>query len=171
MYRGRKNHRRYLGLDQIEYTGKAKKKDFLATLEHFEIMKTLTLGKYLSIRNYIEHENISPPSKEECLFFLNIFGAIFGIQGVFLITFLMKCPLTQKILKKAGSFLLMRLNARIMYPNHIYTSRLVFMTKALMLQADNSTRRELINELIKTSYIPIAQDETDVVLAKSLAFT
>lgn len=60
---------KYLGLDQIEYTGKAKKKDFLATLEHFEIMKTLTLGKYLSIRNYIEHENISPPSKEECLYF------------------------------------------------------------------------------------------------------
>lgn len=51
------------------------------------------------------------------------------------------------------------------------TGCILFMTKALMLQADNSTRRELINELIKTSYIPISQDETDVVLAKSLAFT
>lgn len=56
-----------LGLDKIRYSGKKKEKDFLADLEYFEITKTLTLNKYLKIRNLIEHENETPPPLEDCL--------------------------------------------------------------------------------------------------------
>ncbi|CAC9935580.1 hypothetical protein PEPNEM18_01577 [Aedoeadaptatus nemausensis] len=59
--------RKNLGIDNIKYESKQKKKDFLGDLEYFEIIKTLTLNKYLNIRNLIEHENHSPPSVEDCL--------------------------------------------------------------------------------------------------------
>lgn len=59
--------RKNLGIDKIKYTSKKKNKDFLADLEYFEISKTLTLNKYLNIRNLIEHENYLPPSVEDCL--------------------------------------------------------------------------------------------------------
>lgn len=59
--------RKYLALDKIMYKSKKKNKDFLADLEYFEIIKTLTLSKYLNIRNLIEHENYAPPSIEDCL--------------------------------------------------------------------------------------------------------
>lgn len=59
--------RKNLGIDKIKYNSK-KRKDFLSDLEYFEITKTLTINKYLKIRNLIEHENYSPPSKEECLY-------------------------------------------------------------------------------------------------------
>lgn len=56
-----------LAIDKIEYDTKQGKKDFLGDLEYFEIIKTLTLSKYLKIRNLIEHENHLPPSIEDCL--------------------------------------------------------------------------------------------------------
>lgn len=56
-----------VGLDKIRYSGKKKRKDFLADLEYFEITKTLTINKYLKIRNLIEHENETPPLLEDCL--------------------------------------------------------------------------------------------------------
>ena len=59
--------RKNLGIDNIKYSSKQKKKDFLGDLEYFEIIKTLTLNRYLNIRNLIEHENHTPPSVEECL--------------------------------------------------------------------------------------------------------
>lgn len=59
--------RKNLGLDKIRYSGKKKERDFLADLEYFEITKTLTLNKYLKIRNLIEHENETPPPLEDCL--------------------------------------------------------------------------------------------------------
>ena len=59
--------RKNLGIDKIKYKSKRKEKDFLGDLEYFEIIKTLTLNKYLNIRNLIEHENHSPPSVEDCL--------------------------------------------------------------------------------------------------------
>lgn len=59
--------RKNLGIDNIKYSSKKKTKDFLGDLEYFEIIKTLTLNKYLNIRNLIEHENHSPPSVEDCL--------------------------------------------------------------------------------------------------------
>lgn len=59
--------RKNLGIDKIQYSSKKKAKDFLADLEYFEVIKTLTLNKYLNIRNLIEHENYSPPSVEDCL--------------------------------------------------------------------------------------------------------
>lgn len=59
--------RKNLGIDKIKYKSKRKERDFLGDLEYFEIIKTLTLNKYLNIRNLIEHENHSPPSVEDCL--------------------------------------------------------------------------------------------------------
>lgn len=59
--------RKNLGIDNIKYSSKQKTKDFLGDLEYFEIIKTLTLSKYLKLRNLIEHENHSPPSVEDCL--------------------------------------------------------------------------------------------------------
>ena len=59
--------RKNLGIDKIQYSSKKKTKDFLADLEYFEVIKTLTLNKYLNLRNLIEHENHSPPSVEDCL--------------------------------------------------------------------------------------------------------
>lgn len=59
--------RKNLGIDNIKYSSKQKNKDFLGDLEYFEIIKTLTLSKYLKLRNLIEHENHSPPSVEDCL--------------------------------------------------------------------------------------------------------
>ena len=59
--------RKNLGIDNIKYSSKQKKKDFLGDLEYFEIIKTLTLNRYLNIRNLIEHENHTPPSVEDCL--------------------------------------------------------------------------------------------------------
>lgn len=56
-----------LAIDKIRYSSKKKNKDFLGDLEHFEIIKTLTLNKYLNLRNLIEHENQSPPSVKDCL--------------------------------------------------------------------------------------------------------
>ena len=59
--------RKNLGIDKIKYSSKKKSKDFLSDLEYFEIIKTLTLNKYLNLRNLIEHENAPPPSLEDCL--------------------------------------------------------------------------------------------------------
>lgn len=59
--------RKNLGIDNIKYNSKQKTKDLLGDLEYFEIIKTLTLNKYLNIRNLIEHEDHSPPSVEDCL--------------------------------------------------------------------------------------------------------
>lgn len=59
--------RKNLGIDNIKYSSKKNTKDFLGDLEYFEIIKTLTLNKYLNLRNLIEHENHSPPSVEDCL--------------------------------------------------------------------------------------------------------
>lgn len=59
--------RKNLGIDNIKYSSKKKTKDFLGDLEYFEIIKTLTLNKYLNLRNLIEHENHFPPSVEDCL--------------------------------------------------------------------------------------------------------
>lgn len=59
--------RKNLGIDKIQHSSKKRAKDFLADLEYFEVIKTLTLNKYLNIRNLIEHENHSPPSTEDCL--------------------------------------------------------------------------------------------------------
>ena len=59
--------KKHLAIDKIGYDTKKSKKDFLGDLEYFEIIKTLTLSKYLKIRNLIEHENHKPLSIEDCL--------------------------------------------------------------------------------------------------------
>lgn len=56
-----------IAIDKIKYSLKEKHNDFLGDLEYFQITKTLTLNKYLKLRNLIEHDNESPPSKEDCL--------------------------------------------------------------------------------------------------------
>ncbi|HHU53050.1 MAG TPA: hypothetical protein GXZ43_03080 [Clostridiaceae bacterium] len=56
-----------LGINEIHYTGKKSNKKFLDVLEHFEIIKTITIEKYLTLRNLIEHDNKEPPSREDCL--------------------------------------------------------------------------------------------------------
>lgn len=58
--------RKHMGIDQINYSGKSKR-DFLGDIEFFGITKTLTLNRYLNIRNLIEHKNQNPPPKEDCL--------------------------------------------------------------------------------------------------------
>ncbi|MBU5668417.1 hypothetical protein KQI68_01045 [Peptoniphilus sp. MSJ-1] len=59
--------RKNLAIDKIKYDSKKKSKDFLGDLEYFEIIKTVTISKYLKIRNLIEHENHLPPSANDCL--------------------------------------------------------------------------------------------------------
>ncbi len=56
-----------IAIDKIKHSLKEKPNDFLGDLEYFQITKTLTLNKYLKLRNLIEHDNESPPSKEDCL--------------------------------------------------------------------------------------------------------
>lgn len=56
-----------IAIDKIEYSLKKKSNDLLGDLEYFQITKTLTLNKYLNLRNLIEHKNESPPSQEDCL--------------------------------------------------------------------------------------------------------
>lgn len=56
-----------LAINNIMYSLKNKKRDFLSDLEFFEITKTLTISKYLKIRNLIEHDNHLPPSIEDCM--------------------------------------------------------------------------------------------------------
>lgn len=56
-----------LAINNIMYSSKNKKRDFLSDLEFFEITKTLTISKYLKIRNLIEHDNHLPPSIEDCM--------------------------------------------------------------------------------------------------------
>lgn len=56
-----------LAINNIMYSTKNKKRDFLSDLEFFEITKIITISKYLKIRNLIEHDNHLPPSIEDCM--------------------------------------------------------------------------------------------------------
>lgn len=56
-----------IAVDRIKHSFKEKANDFLGDLEYFQITKTLTLNKYLNLRNLIEHRNELPPSKDNCL--------------------------------------------------------------------------------------------------------
>lgn len=56
-----------LATNNIMYSTKNKKRDFLSDLEFFEITKIITISKYLKIRNLIEHDNHLPPSIEDCM--------------------------------------------------------------------------------------------------------
>lgn len=53
----------------------------------------------------------------------------------------------------------------------IGTGTILFMSKALILELNKSDRIYLINELLDINFIPIYQDENDVVLAGNLDYT
>lgn len=48
------------------------------------------------------------------------------------------------------------------------TGMILFMTKALMLDCSNTVRRKLVNEIMKEGFVPIHQDDIDVVCGKNL---
>lgn len=50
------------------------------------------------------------------------------------------------------------------------TGTIAFMSKAIYLNLETEKRRELLNELLQEGFIPIHQDQTDVVMVRNLDY-
>lgn len=62
------------------------------------------------------------------------------------------------------------LNMAIEALSIIGTGTILLMTKALILDANINERLILIDELLKIGFLPICEDETDVVIARNLEY-
>lgn len=56
-----------IAIDNINYNNSTNKRYILGVLEYFEIIKPITIKRYLDMRNLIEHQNNLPPDIEICL--------------------------------------------------------------------------------------------------------
>lgn len=139
--------RKNLGIDNIKYSSKKKTKDFLGDLEYFEIIKTLTLNKYLNIRNLIEHENHSPPSVEDCLSLSEYIWNYIRNTANILNQFTEYISITSDNNKILFEYIIEEKNN--MYFPHLYVTAFVESKFVSYLYKENSINVEKINLLNK----------------------
>lgn len=139
--------RKNLGIDNINYSSKQKNKDFLGDLEYFEIIKTLTLSKYLKLRNLIEHENHSPPSVEDCLSLSEYIWNYIRNTANILKQFTEEISITSDNNKILFEYIIEEKNN--MYFPHLYVTAFVESKFVSYLYKENSINVEEINLLNK----------------------